>query len=93
MNNHMLLFLDALEDFMSRTIVNANIKIGKTKQQATNNNVIPSMCGSVLAFEHLSDNMFITDVRKLPDLEFYAPQTKILEVRTNIWERIFEVLF
>ena len=26
-------------------------------------------------------------------LELYAPQTKILDGRTNVWERIFEVLF
>ncbi len=25
--------------------------------------------------------------------QFYAPQTKILDGRTNVWERIFEVLF
>jgi hypothetical protein len=26
-------------------------------------------------------------------LKFYAPQVKILDGRTNVWERIFEVLF
>jgi hypothetical protein len=38
------------------------------------------------------DNLTIVGTT-LRGLKLYAPQTKILDGRTNVWERIFEVLF